>query len=236
MPPIARLIPLGFQFTVYIAVTLVYIVLIGKEDGVSDGVMASAISMGMIAVGIATMLPSLWVGPVGSGYFASPVFSAVYLGPSILAVKAGGLPAVFAMTIFAGAVEVVLSIFLRRLKPVFPPAVSVFIVLVIGIELGLVALDNFLDIKGLGQPAYTENLIVGVIALSTIMGFSVWMKGILRLLCSLFGIAIGFIIAVFLGIIPENSIALFKSSAVFSLPDPSYISYSFELSLVSRQA
>ena len=80
MPPIARLIPLGFQFTVYIAVTLVYIVLIGKAGGVSDGVTASAISMGMIAVGIGTILQSLWIGPVGSGYFASPVFTST--GPS----------------------------------------------------------------------------------------------------------------------------------------------------------
>jgi hypothetical protein len=31
---------------------------------------------------------------VGSGYLAVPVFSAIYLGPSVLAAKAGGLPAV----------------------------------------------------------------------------------------------------------------------------------------------
>jgi xanthine permease XanP len=232
MPPIARLIPLGFQFTVYISVTLVYIVLIAREGGVRDSVTASAISMGMIAIGIATILQSLWKGPVGSGYFAAPVFSAVYLGPSVLAVKAGGLPAVFAMTIFAGAVEVLMSVLLRRLKPVFPPAVSGFIVLVIGIELGLVALDNFLDIKGLGKPLYSSNLAAGVVTLAIIMGFSVWLKGIMRLLCSLFGIAAGFVIGVFLGIIPPTAVDLFKGSSLFSLPDPSYISYSFELSLV----
>jgi xanthine permease XanP len=232
MPPIARLIPLGFQFTVYIAVTLVYIVLIARDGGVKDNVTASAISMGMIAVGIGTLIQTMWKGPVGSGYFAAPVFSAVYLGPSVLAVKAGGLPAVFAMTIFAGAVEVLMSIFLRRLKPLFPPAVSGFIVLVIGIELGLVALDNFLNIKGFGKPLYRENLVAGVIALAIIMGFSVWLKGIMRLLCSLFGIGVGFIIGFFLGIIPPGATELFRHSALFSLPDTSYISYSFELSLV----
>ncbi len=36
----------------------------------------------------------------------------------------------------------------------------------------------------------------------------------------------------FLGIIPPNSVELFNTSPVFSLPDPSYISYSFDLSLV----
>ncbi|MEW6144059.1 MAG: solute carrier family 23 protein [Thermodesulfobacteriota bacterium] len=232
MPPIRRLIPLGFQFTVYIAVTLVYIVLIASYGDVPEKVTASAISMGMIAIGIATILQSLWKGPIGSGYFASPVYSAVYLAPSVLAVKAGGLPAVFAMTIFAGAVEVLMALFLRRLKPIFPPAVSGFIVLVIGIELGLVALGNLLDVKGFGKPQYSENLLVGVIAIAIIMGFSVWFKGILRLLCSLFGIAIGFVAALFLGIVPASSIELFRNAAVFDLPDPSYISYSFDASLI----
>lgn len=232
MPPIRRLIPLGFQFTVYITVTLVYIVLLAGYGNVPDKVTASSISMAMIAIGIATILQSLWKGPVGSGYFASPVYSAVYLAPSVLAVKAGGLPAVFAMTIFAGAVEVVLSFFVRRLKPIFPPAVAGFIVLMIGVELGLVALDNMLYIKGYGKPGYTEHLIVGMITIWIIMGFSVWFKGILRLLCSLFGISIAFIAALFLGIVPESAIDLFKHSPAFALPDPSFISYKFEASLV----
>ena len=232
MPPIGRLIPLGLQFVIYISVTLVYIVLISEYGDVPPKVTADSISMAMIAIGIATILQSLWKGPVGSGYFASPVYSAVYLAPCVLAVKAGGLPAVFAMTIFAGAVEIVMSIFIKRLKPVFPPAVAGFIVLVIGIELGLVALDNMLYIRGYGQPEYVQHLVVGMITLWIIMGFSIWFKGILRLLCSLIGISVAFVVALFLGIVPDSSIELFKNSAVFALPDTSFISYDFELSLV----
>ncbi|MCC6712596.1 MAG: purine/pyrimidine permease [Candidatus Dadabacteria bacterium] len=232
MPPIGRLIPLGFQFVIYISVTLVYIVLISEYGNVPPEVTANSISMAMIAIGIATILQSLWKGPVGSGYFASPVYSAVYLAPCVRAVKAGGLPAVAAMTIFAGAVEIAMSIFIKRLKPVFPPAVAGFIVLVIGIELGLVALDNMLYIRGYGRPEYMQHLIVGMITLWIIMGFSIWFKGILRLLCSLIGISAAFVVALFLGIVPESSIELFKNSAVFALPDTSFISYDFEFSLV----
>ncbi|MEZ4547038.1 MAG: solute carrier family 23 protein [Thermodesulfobacteriota bacterium] len=64
------------------------------------------------------------------------------------------------------------------------------------------------------------------------MGFSIWFKGILRLLCSLIGISVAFVVALFLGIVPDSSIELFKNSAVFALPDTSFISYDFELSLV----
>ncbi len=136
------------------------------------------------------------------------------------------------MTIFAGAVEIVMSVFIKRLKPVFPPAVAGFIVLVIGIELGLVALDNMLYIRGYGRPEYVQHLVVGMITLWIIMGFSIWFKGILRLLCSLIGISVAFVVALFLGIVPDSSIELFKNSAVFALPDTSFISYDFELSLV----
>lgn len=232
VPPLSRLIPLGFQFVIYISVTLVYIVLLSEYTTVPPEMVASSISMAMIAIGIATMLQSLWKGPVGSGYFASPVYSAVYLAPCVLAVKTGGFPAVFAMTIFAGAIEIIMSLLIKRLKPVFPPAVAGFIVLVIGIELGLVALDNMLYIRGYGQPGYSQHLLVGMIALWIIMGFSIWFKGILRLLCSLAGISIAFIAALFLGIVPESSIELFKNAPVFALPDVSFISYDFELSLV----
>jgi len=232
MPPIGRLIPLGFQFTIYVSITLVYIVLIASDGGIPAKITSNAISMGMITVGFAAMLQSVWKGPVGSGYFAPPVFSAVYLGPSVLAVKAGGLPAVFAMTVFAGLVEVMLGVFIRKLRPVFPPAVSGFIVLIIGIELGLVALYHFLDVKAFGKPGYLSNFLVAVLALAIIVSFSVWLKGIFRLLCSLFGVTIGFAVALFLGIVPEGSLEFFHKASVFALPDPGYISYSFNPALI----
>ena len=77
-----------------------------------------------------------WRGPVGSGYLAPPVFSAIYIGPAVLAANTGGLPAVFAMTIFAGAVEIVLAPLLRRLRTLFPAAISGFIVAIVGLQLG----------------------------------------------------------------------------------------------------
>ena len=54
---------------------------------------------------ISTVRQAQTRGPVGSGYLAPPVFSAIYIGPAALAAEVGGLPAVFGMTIFAGLVE-----------------------------------------------------------------------------------------------------------------------------------
>lgn len=51
------------------------------------------------------------------------------------------------MTVFAGAVQIILSRFLHRLRPIFPPAVSGFVVCIVGIELGLVGMDHALAVE-----------------------------------------------------------------------------------------
>ncbi|NIV64649.1 MAG: hypothetical protein GWN40_00360 [Nitrosopumilaceae archaeon] len=213
-PPFLRLVLLGLQNAVLIAIYLVYIVIITKAAGESEKLTVSAISMGMIAVSIATVLQSLWKGPVGSGYFSPPVCSAIYLGPSVLAAKAGGLPAVFGMTIFAGAVEIILSRFLHKLRPYFPPAVSGFIILIVGIQLGLVGIDQVLDIREYGSPAFEKHILISLITLSIIVILSVWARGLARLLCSLIGILVGFVISIPLGLLIPESVSLFLNPII----------------------
>jgi len=230
-PPLVRLILLGFQNAILIAIYLVYIVIITKAAGESQRLTVSAISMGMIAVSIATVLQSIWKGPIGSGYFSPPVFSAIYLGPSVLAAKAGGLPAVFGMTIFAGAIEIIFSRFLHKLRPYFPPAVSGFIILIVGIQLGLVGLDQVLDIENYSDPTFRKHIFISMLTLSVIVIFSVWFRGLARLLCSLIGILVGFLISLPLGLISTESLSLYSSLPFFEFPSLSYISYGFDFSL-----
>ncbi|MEM7008415.1 MAG: solute carrier family 23 protein [Thermodesulfobacteriota bacterium] len=231
-PPFIRLVLLGIQNTILIAIYLVYIVIITKAAGSTQQTTVSAISMGMIAVAIATVLQSLSKGPIGSGYFSPPVYSAIYLGPSVLAAKAGGLPAVFGMTIFAGLVELLLSGFLHKLRPYFPPAVSGFIILIVGIQLGLVGLDQVLDIANYDDPKFIYHVVISVLSLSTIIALSVWAKGLARLLCSLIGILVGFVISIPLGLISSESVSLFTSLSFIDLPNFGYISYSFDYALI----
>ena len=98
--------------------------IVARAAGVPNATALAIVSLGMIALAISTVLQAIWKGPVGSGYLAVPVFSAIYLAPALLAAKTGGLPAVFGMTMFAGLVEVILSRSLRRLRALFPPAIS----------------------------------------------------------------------------------------------------------------
>ena len=153
-PPWPLLLLLGLQYAGLLSVYLVLIVIVFRAAGASAEDTRSAVSLGMVAIAAATMLQALRKGPLGSGYLAAPVFSAIYLGPSVLTASSVGLPAVFGMTMLAGLLQILLSRFLSRLRIFFPPAISGFIVVIVGIELGLVAVDHILAIEDFGNPGY----------------------------------------------------------------------------------
>jgi xanthine permease XanP len=134
----------------------------------------NALSLGMIALAISAALQAVWRGPVGSGYLAPPVFSAIYIGPAVFAAETGGLPAVFAMTIFAGLVEIGLAPLLPRLRGLFPPAISGFIVAIVGLQLGVIGIGDLLGVEHIERPTFDRHLVVGFLTLGTMCAFSVW--------------------------------------------------------------
>ena len=74
----------------------------------------------MIAVGFLTVLQSLRIRGVGSGYLCPPVVSAIYLPSSITAASHFGFPVVCGMVIFAGACETLIGGLVNRLRKFFP--------------------------------------------------------------------------------------------------------------------
>ncbi len=231
-PPWPKLLLLGLQQAILASVYLVLVVVVARAAGASKQVALDMVSLGMIALALSTMVQAIWKGPVGSGYLAVPVFSAIYLGPSLLAAKTGGLPAVFGMTIFAGVVEVALSRSLHRLRVLFPPAISGLIVAVVGIDLGLVGIDQLLGVEARQSLDFDRHVAVALLTLGIAVGSSVWSKGLMRLMCSAIAIGLGSLIAFLVGLIPSHSLATVVDAPAWSLPDPRFVSYRFEPALI----
>jgi xanthine permease XanP len=155
-----------------------------REAGASPEAARSTLSYGMIAMGIGAVCQALWKGPVGSGYLAPPVLSAIYLQASVTAAKVGGLPLVAGMTIVAGAFESVLSRFLLHLRRVFPPVVSGIIIIAVGFEVGLIGLKQLLCVTGDACAAdLARHFLVAFSTLGIMVGLSIWGQGSLRLFC-----------------------------------------------------
>lgn len=231
-PPPAQLLVLGFQHVAYIVPYLVIIALVVRAAGESLDVAHNALSLGMIAIGIMTMLQSVRLGPMGSGFLAPPVVSAIYLPPSLDAAHAGGLALVCGMIVAAGLIEAAFSWVLLRFRKVFPPVISGFIVLAVGHELGLIGVKSFLDTTAPVHGDYGAHLAVAVLTLSLMVGFSVWGKGIFRLFCTLNGLILGWLAALVLGVVPEKEMAHVAAVPWVAVPDAGFLSYSFDLELL----
>jgi NCS2 family nucleobase:cation symporter-2 len=230
-PPWGRLAMLGAQHAVLMSVYLVLIVIIARTAGASDAVVLSMLSFSMIVLAVASALQA---SPFGSGFLAVPVYSAIYLGPSVLAAKTGGLPLVFGMTIFAGLVEIALALFLRRLRWVFPPAVSGFIVCIVGLDLGLVGMKHALAI-GTFETARAElpfHVIVSVSTLVIAVAATVWGRGAVRLIASLIGLVVGMAMAIFFGLVTPDSMHTMEEAGLVAFPGVSHISFAFDPKLM----
>src|ERR1700691_3201948 len=135
-PPWLQLLALGFQHVAVICPYLVMVVLVVEAAKLPQDTAQSAVGLAMIAVAVMTVLQSLRVGQVGSGYLCPPVVSAIYLPSSIAAAASFGLPAVCGMVMFAGACEVGVSFLINRTRKLFPAVVSGVVIIAVGLELG----------------------------------------------------------------------------------------------------
>lgn len=231
-PPPIQLVLLAFQYAFLLCVYLVMVVIVVRAAGAGPDTARSVVSMAMIASAVGTMLQALHRGPVGSGYLAPPVFSAIYLGPSILAAKAGGLPAVACMTVCAGLFEIVIARFLHRLRIIMQPTISGLTISIIALELGVVGLQQTLDVSGEGNTLFPMHVMVSSLTLAVCIGFAVWGRGVWRLICSLLGLIVGVATAFMFGLFDPKALHSIGAAPWFALPNPSYISVHWDLELM----
>jgi len=121
----------------------------------------------MLVLAFGTFVQVLRLGPVGSGYMCPSTFTATYFAPSLLAARAGGLPLVFGMTIFAGLFEAALAPVLNRLRGIFPPEISGLVIFMIGWSAGLAGLRVVLGTGA--QPVTPTEWAISALTLSAMI-------------------------------------------------------------------
>jgi xanthine permease XanP len=232
-PPLFKLVFLGLQQVSLVSIFLIFLVLVVREAGASQQVALSSLSFAMIALGLGAVLQGWWKGPIGSGYLALPVLSAIYLPVALMAAREGGLPLVFGMTMVAGAFEILLSRFLLRLRWVFPPVVTGVIITAVGFEIGLIGLKQIFCVAGQTcPPNFPLHLGAAFLTAAIMMGLSVWGKGSLRLFGTLLGLVIGFAAAAVAGLISPQHQAQLVLAPVLAFPGTGHLGYAFHLALL----
>jgi xanthine permease XanP len=231
-PPPVQLLALGFQHVAVICPYLVMVALVAGAAKLSDEQARNVMALAMIAVALLTVLQSLRLGRVGSGYLCPPVISATYLPSSMTAASHFGFPVVCGMVIFAGAFEAVIGQLVNKLRKLFPAVVSGVVIMAVGVELGKIGLGVLFDDATAHDPRNTMMFVTAICVLVTMTALGVWARGLPRLLCALTGILVGYGISAFFGLFPPDFSAKLSASPLFAIPDPRFLSFGFEPSLM----
>jgi NCS2 family nucleobase:cation symporter-2 len=219
----------GVQHVSLIAINLIYPILIFRVAEIPIDVVVNLMAVAMLVLAAGTFLQAARFRFIGSGYMCPSTFTLTYLGPSLLAAKIGGLPMVFGMTLFAGLLEMGIAPLLNRLRSIFPSEISGMVIFMIGLSGGIAGLRT---IFGAGSAPVSEaEWWVGILTLATMGGLNVWGKGILRMLCALVGLAVGYIGALVAGLIGASEIAAVGNTPWIGLPVLGLPSLSFDFSL-----
>ena len=220
----------GLQWVGLINVYLVFLLVLVRAGNVAPPTVAAMVGLSMLALGAAALMQAVPRGPVGSGYLAPSVLSANYLGPSILAIKLGGLPLVFGMTIFAGFCEAALSPFVSRLKGLFPVEIQGLVVFLIGTVVGSIGFRLTFAIGGAAPPS-AAHVAAAALTFGIAVALTVWGRGSLRMLALLIAMALGYAASVASGLLSWSDLAGFGPTPLFAVPRLDHLHFTFSAAL-----
>ncbi|MGA9174576.1 MAG: solute carrier family 23 protein, partial [Thermoactinomyces sp.] len=172
---------LGFQHVLAMyAGAVVVPLIVGPAVGMTSKQLAYLVSIDLFTCGIASLIQV-----IGGRHFGVklPVilgctFTAV--GPMIAIGKLQGITAIYGAIIVSGILVMILAQFFSKVVTWFPPVVTGSVVMIIGLSLIPVAMNNAAG--GQGSPAFghTENLFLATLTFISVILINRFFKGYTR--------------------------------------------------------
>ncbi|AWX13607.1 uracil permease [Mergibacter septicus] len=169
----------------------------------------------LLTAGIGTLLFQLCTKRQVPIFLAS---SFAFIAPIQYGIATWGLPVTMGGLMGAGLVYIALSALVKlrgvdAIQKIFPPIVVGPVIIIIGMGLAPVAVDMATGKNSAYH--YEQAIIVSMATLLTTLSVAVFAKGIMRLIPIMFGIAVGYIICLFMGLVDFKSVI---DAPWFSLP------------------
>ncbi|MBT1178353.1 nucleobase:cation symporter-2 family protein [Bifidobacterium vespertilionis] len=195
-----RGIPFGLQHVMAMFVAnLAPIFLVAAAAKMSPAESAMVIQSGLLVAGLGTCLQLYGIWRIGSRLPMVTGISFTYVAAAIAIVADKGYGAVVGAVIVGGLLEVVLGLTAQWWRRFVPPIVSAIVVTSIGFSLLSVGANSFGGGQGAADFGSWQNLTLGLISLVACLAFQLLMKGTAKQLSVLFGLVVGYVIAIFMG-------------------------------------
>ncbi|MGJ8584443.1 MAG: uracil-xanthine permease family protein [Marinosulfonomonas sp.] len=240
MPPIGKAIPLGIQHVLAMfASNVTPAIIIAGAAGIGFGSdqgalgfpdMTYLIQMSMLFAGIATLIQTIGIGPVGAKLPIVQGTSFAFLPvmiPAVAGMGAAGLGGLMTGVMVGGIFHFCIGFFIKKIRFALPPLVTGLIVLMIGLSLIKVGIQYAaggvpkIGTEDFGTLAMWFPALVVIVVTLCVKFFT---KGTMAVAAVLIGIIAGYVVALVMGQVSFGNVS---RAAVFELPSP--FKYGFEL-------
>lgn len=214
--PLLKSVPFGLQHVLAMFVAnIAPIMIVTGACGLSAPEMASLIQTAMIIAGVGTLVQLFAVWKLGAklpivmGISFTFVSIFCYVGPK------WGYGAIIGAVIVGGIIEGILGFFAKYWRKIISPIVAACVVTAIGFSLLSVGANSFAGGNGSAQFGSVKNWILGSVTLVCCIAFNIFVKGHLKQLSVLFGLVVGYIVALCMGMVDFSAL---EGVGIVSLP------------------
>ena len=218
IPRAGQLIPLGLQHVVAAVVGIITpAILVANTCGLSEAEKTLMIQVSLILTALATLLQLFPIfRRIGSGLPVIMGISFAYI-PTLQAIGAQfDIATILGAEIIGGIVAIVFGVFVKWIRPLFPPLVTGTVIFTIGLSLYPTAVKYMAGGAGTAWFGNVKSWVVALITLVVVVILSNFTKGIFKLGAILIGMIVGYIVAYFVGMVDFASVG---TSQWFALPE-----------------
>ena len=238
-PPILKAIPLGIQHVLAMFVSNVTpAIIVAGAAGFGFGSnspdfpqMLYLIQMSMLFAGIATLIQTIGMGPIGAKLPIVQGTSFAFLPVMIPLVAGQGIETMGALmggVIVGGIFQAFLGTFIGKIRFALPPLVTGLIVLMIGLALVKVGIQyaaGGVPAKGTEAFGSLLNWSIALVVIFTTLGVKFFMRGMWSVAAVLIGLLVGYIVSMMFGLVNFGNVA---KASWFVQPEP--FRWGFEMS------
>lgn len=207
---------LGFQhiFAAFGGIIVVPIIIAAslKLDAKTS---TALISAAILVAGIATVIQSKGIGPIGARVACIMGTDITFVAPAAVVGKKFGLAGIFGATILGAILVIILSFFIKYIMKLFPELVTGIVVCLIGLTLLPVSIDWAAGGSGAHDYGSLKNIGIALTVTLITLLLNHYGKGLFSSASILIGMAVGYIICICLGMVNFSSVA---KANIISLP------------------
>lgn len=214
--PLGKAIPIGLQHILAMFVAnITPMMILASVCGLDQTITAKLIQNAMIVAGLGTLIQLCPVWKLGSKLPVVMGISFTFLNSAIFVGTTYGYATIIGCVLIGGIIEGILGLFAKYWIKLISPIVAATVVTAIGFSLLTVGANSFAGGQGAENYGVWQNWVIGSVTLLCCICFQIFTKGYLKIISVLFGLVVGYILSICLGVVDFSAL---QNTKVVSVP------------------